>query len=96
MDQLDSEVTVNLLGTQHRIACRVGEEELLEKSSRYLNEQVEKLQSKNNVIGLERISLMAAMNISYELHTLLAERGQVETSLAELEIKLTKALDEPD
>ncbi len=95
MSQLDSEVTVNLLGKPLRIACRAGEEALLEKSSRYLNEQVEQLQAKSNTVGLERVSLMAAMNMSYELHSLMDKRQQAETSLAELELKLIKVLDEP-
>ena len=58
---------IQILGKQYQIACSLEEEQELQKAARYLNEQMKQIRDTGKVIGLERIAIMAALNISHQL-----------------------------
>ena len=60
-------VVVQILDKDYQIACPPGQQEALEKSARYLDKQMRSIRETGKVIGLERIAVMAALNISNEL-----------------------------
>jgi cell division protein ZapA len=60
-------VIVKLLDKEYQVACPPGQQEALAKSARYLDQQMRGIRSNGKVIGLERIAVMAALNISNEL-----------------------------
>lgn len=60
-------VVVKILGKDYQVACPPGQQEALQKSASYLNQQMTTIRQHGKVIGLERIAVMAALNISYEL-----------------------------
>jgi cell division protein ZapA len=60
-------VIVKLLDKEYQVACPPGQQEALTKSARYLDQQMRSIRSNGKVIGLERIAVMAALNISNEL-----------------------------
>lgn len=60
-------VIVHLLDKDYQVACPPGQEQALEQSARYLDKQMRSIRSSGKVIGLERIAVMAALNISNEL-----------------------------
>lgn len=64
MSESDS-VLVQILDKEYRVACPPGEKESLLRAARYLDEQMREVKDAN-VIGLERIAIMAALNISHE------------------------------
>ena len=59
-------VIVKLLDKEYQVACPPGQQEALAKSARYLDMQMRSIRSNGKVIGLERIAVMAALNISNE------------------------------
>ncbi|MGI9279427.1 MAG: cell division protein ZapA [Endozoicomonas sp.] len=61
-----STTTVSILDKEYRISCPKEEEANLHQAAQHLNEQM-KLIRAGGVIGTERIAVMAALNISYEL-----------------------------
>jgi cell division protein ZapA len=60
-------VTITLLGKPYQIGCKVSEREELLESARRLNQRMLEIKQSGAVIGLERIAIMAALNIAHEL-----------------------------
>jgi len=60
-------VIVNLLDKEYQVACPEGQQDALRESANYLNQQMTDIRAGGKVIGLERIAVMAALNISNEL-----------------------------
>ena len=60
-------VVVKILGKDYQVACPPGQRDALIESAGYLDQQMAGIRKNGKVIGLERIAVMAALNISYEL-----------------------------
>jgi cell division protein ZapA len=60
-------VTVKILDKDYQVACPEEQEAALAVSAKYLDKQMRSIRDSGKVIGLERIAVMAALNISYEL-----------------------------
>jgi cell division protein ZapA len=60
-------VTVKILDKDYQVACPEEQEAELVVSAKYLDKQMRAIRETGKVIGLERIAVMAALNISYEL-----------------------------
>lgn len=60
-------VTVTILDKDYQVACPVEQEAELVVSASYLDKQMRSIRESGKVIGLERIAVMAALNISHEL-----------------------------
>ena len=67
MQSTVSPVTITLLDKQYQINCKQEEREELIESARLLNARLAEIKSSGAVIGLERIAIMAALNLSHEL-----------------------------
>jgi cell division protein ZapA len=60
-------VTVTILDKEYQVTCPVEQEAELVVSASYLDKQMRSIRETGKVIGLERIAVMAALNISHEL-----------------------------
>ena len=60
-------ITVRILDKEYQVACPEDQQAELEVSAKYLDKQMRSIRDTGKVIGLERIAVMAALNISYEL-----------------------------
>jgi cell division protein ZapA len=60
-------VTVNILDKEYQVSCPPEQEAELIVSASYLDKQMHSIRETGKVIGLERIAVMAALNISHEL-----------------------------
>ena len=60
-------VTVKILEKEYQVACPEDQEAELVVSAKYLDKQMRSIRETGKVIGLERIAVMAALNISFEL-----------------------------
>jgi cell division protein ZapA len=58
---------VKILDKEYRIACEPDEISSLKSSAQYLHDQMKMIRDKGNVIGGDRIAVMAALNITHEL-----------------------------
>lgn len=65
-------VTVNIMDKAYQVACPKEQQSDLIMSANYLDSQMRGIRESGKVVGLERIAVMAALNISHEL--LLASR----------------------
>ena len=90
-------VTVKILEKEYQVACPEEQEAELVVSAKYLDKQMRSIRDTGKVIGLERIAVMAALNISYELLQA-SEQGSPadatvpEGSVSHLNNKLDEAL----
>lgn len=62
-----STFSVTILDKDYQVACPPEQQAELLLSARHLDEQMRAIRSTGKVIGLERIAVMAALNISHEL-----------------------------
>ena len=60
-------VVVKILDKEYQVSCPPSEQEALLKSARYLDENMRKIKSRGNIHGLEKISVMAALNITHDM-----------------------------
>jgi cell division protein ZapA len=68
-------ITVQILDKEYRIACPAGEEEALRESATFLNKRIIEVRESGKVIGPDRITVMAALNLAHEF---LSERNEHE------------------
>lgn len=83
---------VTLLGRHYVFACNTGEERKLERAARYLDRAMQGIHSQNNLLGSERVALMAALNITHELLEVLDTRRSEEQQLDRLSERLEQAM----
>lgn len=67
MSRGDNTVTVSILDKDYQVACPQEQQAELLLSAKHLDEQMRSIRANGKVIGLERIAVMAALNISHEL-----------------------------
>jgi cell division protein ZapA len=60
-------VSVRILEKEYQFACAVDERAALLDSAEYLNAEMKKIRDSGKVIGLDRIAVMAALNMANEL-----------------------------
>lgn len=70
-----SSVVVHLLDKEFRVGCPPEEKENLIRAARFLDDKMREIRA-SNVLGLERIAVMAALNLAHEL---LLANGQLST-----------------
>jgi len=90
-------VTVKILEKEYQVACPEEQEAELVVSAKYLDKQMRDIRGSGKVIGLERIAVMAALNISHELLQSSEQASTEETlpaadSVSRLHRKLDDAL----
>ena len=90
-------VTVKILDKDYQVALPEDQEAELMVSAKYLDKQMRNIRDSGKVIGLERIAVMAALNISHELLRASEEPAVVELppsaeSVQRINLKLDDAL----
>jgi cell division protein ZapA len=60
-------IDVNILGRVYKVACAQGEEHELNEAVVYLDKQMREIRDRGKVAGVDRIAVMAALNIANDL-----------------------------
>lgn len=66
---------VSIMGREFRISCGEDEQNELLKATEYLNNKMREIRDTGKVIGVERIAIMAALNITHEFLSTRVEGG---------------------
>jgi len=66
MSNASSTVTVTILGKQYQVACPADEVEALTQAAQFLDGKMEDIRSSGKVVGLDRVAVMAALNITHD------------------------------
>lgn len=60
---------VNIMGREFRVACAPDEQKALLEAVEYLNRKMQEIKDQGKVTGVDRVAIMAALNISHEFLT---------------------------
>jgi len=64
---MSSPVSVKILGKEYQVACPDEEKDALIASARLLHDNMEQIRSSGKIVGLDRIAVMAALNLAHDL-----------------------------
>ena len=78
-------VLVKILDKEYQVACPREERQALIESAQLLDERMKAIRGTGAVIGLERIAVMAALNLSHELLQARHTSGSGSANQAELQ-----------
>ena len=67
MSDQSSSVQVKILDKEYQVNCPQSEQDALVKSARYLDENMRKIKGRGNIHGVEKIAVMAALNITHDM-----------------------------
>lgn len=91
-------VVVSILGKEYQVACPEEEREALIASARMVHQSMEKIRATGKVVGLDRVAVMAALNLAHELLTLQQDEGQdiekINNKIVQLKERVSSFLDE--
>ncbi|MCG6862301.1 MAG: cell division protein ZapA [Chromatiaceae bacterium] len=96
MSQEPIAVAVRILDKEYRVSCAPDEQAGLRESARMLDQQMREIRQTGRVIGVDRIAVMAALNIAYELikiqHSQVQGEQDLDRRLRDLQDRLGDAL----
>ena len=91
---------VTIMGREFRVACPEDEQQALLDSVTYLDKKMREIRDAGKVIGVERIAIMAALNIAHEfLGTRLAgsfDIGEYKRRMHTMQAQIDQALADQD
>ena len=58
---------IRILDKEYQVNCKPEEREALELSAKLLDEKMEEIRRGSHIIGVERIAVMAALNLAHDL-----------------------------
>lgn len=72
---------VHILDKEYLISCPENEREALFASAEYLTEKMREIRDTGKIVGIDRIAVIAALNIAHELLDMRNGREQFQISL---------------
>ena len=86
---------VSIMGREFRVACTPDEQKALLEAVDYLNRKMQEIKDQGKVSGLDRVAIMAALNISHEFLTMRLgsfDVSEFKRRMANIETTLDQAL----
>jgi len=93
MTDMYAHVSVRILEKEYQVACPASERTDLLDSAEILNQKMREIRDSGKVVGLDRIAVMAALNITNELLHAQARDKALEGNVGERLRSLTERLD---
>ena len=91
---------VSIMGREFRVACPEDEQEDLLSSVEYLDKKMREIRDAGKVVGIERIAIMAALNITHEFLTTRVsgsfDIGEFKRKISQMQATLEEALTDQD
>lgn len=90
---------VTILGREFRIACAENEKSDLLKAVNYLDRNMREIRDRGKVIGVERVAIMAALNLAHELLSMNVDGvdlGEVRRRMADMRSTIDEVLSAQD
>lgn len=89
-------VSVSILERDYRVACRPGQEKNLLEAAKTLDDKMKEIKATGKVFGIERIAVMAALNVTHELLQKSPENAESSAVLGRINSKLDAILPDSD
>ena len=74
-------VSVRIMDKEYVVACPYEERSALLDSAEFLNARMREIRDSGKVVGLDRVAVMAALNLVHELLQLKQREAQLESEL---------------
>ena len=87
-------VTVRILDKEYQVACQPEEVDELSASARLLDRQMRTIRETGKVLGLDRIAVMAALNMAHDFLRMQTAQAASERRVADLLGRVSTAIDE--
>jgi cell division protein ZapA len=88
----NSAVCVNIMDKEFLVACPLAARQDLERAARMLDERMREIRKSGKQFGMERIAVMAALNLAYDLLNATGNSQGVQQQVQSLNSKLEQAL----
>lgn len=69
------QLDLTIMGREFRVACPPEEEAALREAVVYLERKMQEIRDTGNVMGIDKIAIMAALNISHEFMSMRIKGG---------------------
>ena len=89
-------LSVSILDRDYLVACPSGQEKQLTEAAATLNAKMQEIRDTGKVFGIERIAVMAALNLTHELLKARPENENDRSAIARLVDKLDAFLPNQD
>ena len=66
MNKADNAVKIKILDKEYLVSCPDDEREVLEASVKHLSQKMSEIRSSGKVVGIDRIAVMAGLNLAHE------------------------------
>ena len=76
-------VTIKILEKEYNVACPIEEKPALLASAELLNLKMREIRDGGNIVGLDRIAVMAALNLAHELLKMRGRGDAVDTDVSQ-------------
>jgi cell division protein ZapA len=87
---------ISIMGREFRVACQENEQKGLLEAVDYLNRKMLEIRDHGKVIGIERIAIMAALNIAHEFLSTKVGGGfdiaEIKRRISDMEAVLDQAI----
>jgi cell division protein ZapA len=90
---------ISVMGREFRVACEPDEQQALLEAVDYLNRKMQDIKEQGKITGLDRIAIMAALNISHEFMTTRVgnfDVAEIRRRIINIEAALDQALAEQE
>ena len=81
-------VRVSILDKDYQVSCEVGEVAALKQSAQFLDQKMREMKDNSNVFGLDRLAVMAALNLTNDLLTQSEKATQLDSKQTETSSRL--------
>ena len=81
MSEMYAHVSVKILEKEYQISCLASERNALLDSAEALNRKMREIRDSGKVVGLDRIAVMAALNMAHDLIQAKTKDQAIENSL---------------
>ena len=100
MSAVGKGLDISIMGRKFRVACTENEQKQLLDAVSYLDKKMREIHDQGKVVGLERIAIMAALNITYELFSTCVADGfdiaEFKRRMASMQATLEKAMSDQE
>ena len=89
-------IKVYILDKEYLVACPEEERDALTASAKYLNDRMTEIRGSGKVVGIDRIAVMAALNLAHEIVESGASSGLLDaytTRIGHLNARIEETLD---
>ncbi|NKC00365.1 MAG: cell division protein ZapA [Pseudomonadales bacterium] len=83
MSDTPQTVSVHILDKEYQVACPADEVDSLTQAAKYLDKRMSEVRNSGKVVGLDRIAVMVALNITHEFLSGVSQHTESQSNLSQ-------------